>query len=94
MRTSGFPNVGSACGIGAKCHVPISGTAVSRFTFTSMTYGVPAASAVSNAEPRSAGSSTEIPPAPIASAIFAKSGFQNSPVDCLTKLVPISRPSM
>ena len=47
-----------------------------------------------SAEPRSAGCSTEIPPAPIASAIFAKSGFQNSPVDCLTKLVPISRPSM
>ena len=36
-RTSGFPNVGSACGIGAKCHVPISGTAVSRLTLTSIT---------------------------------------------------------
>ena len=36
-RTRGFPNVGSACGIGAKCHVPISGTAVSRLTLTSIT---------------------------------------------------------
>ena len=74
--------------------VPISGTAVSRLTFTSITYGVPADSAVSNAEARSLGCSTEIPPAPIACAIFAKSGFQNSPVECLMKLVPISRPSM
>ena len=37
LRISGFPNVGSACGIGAKCQVPMSGTAVSRLTLTSIT---------------------------------------------------------
>ena len=67
---------------------------MSRLTFTSMRYGRPDASAVSNAEPRSLGCSTVAAPAPIASAIFAKSGFQSSPVECFMKLVPISRPSM
>ena len=60
---SGFPNVGSACGIGAKCQVPISGTAVSRLTLTSITYG--RAGRESGLERRSAGRtgwSTVIPP--------------------------------
>jgi hypothetical protein len=35
--TSRFPKVGSACVIGGNCQVPISGTAVSRLTFTSIT---------------------------------------------------------
>src|SRR5581483_11243325 len=92
--TNRLPKVGSACTIGGNCQVPISGTAVSRFTFTSTTYGRPAESAVANASARSPGWSTEIAPAPIAWAIAAKSGFQSSPVECLTKLVPISRLSM
>src|SRR6266508_6921995 len=83
--TSLFPNVGSACTIGGNCHVPISGTAVSRLIFTSTTYGPPDFSAVSNASARSPGWSTEAEPAPIAAAIAAKSGFQNSPVECFTK---------
>ena len=80
--------------IGGNCQVPISGTAVSRLTFTSTTNGPPAFSAVSNASARSPGWSTDTDPAPMACAMAAKSGFQNSPVDCLTKLVPISRLSM
>ena len=54
------PKVGSAWTIGGNCQVPISGTAVSRLTFTSTTNGPPALRAVSNASPRSPGSSTEI----------------------------------
>ena len=86
--------MGSACVIGGNCQVPISGTAVSRLTFTSMTYGVPAFRAVSNASARSPGWSTDTAPAPIAWAIAAKSGFQNSPVECFMNVVPISRLSM
>ena len=71
------------CGLGLRDRVELpgadQGTAVSRLTRTSTTYGFPAARAVSSAAPRSLGSSTVTPPAPIASAIFTKSGFQNSP---------------
>src|SRR5205823_5868894 len=55
VMTSRFPNVGSACTIGGNCQVPIRGTAVSRLTFTSIRYGLPALKAVSNASERSPG---------------------------------------
>src|SRR6202022_821511 len=70
VMTSRFPNVGSAWTIGGNCHVPISGTAVSRLTLTSTRYGLPALNAVSNASARSPGWSIEIEPAPIAPPIL------------------------